>query len=48
MPQKKVVLVFSKGSISTLTYDNFNWEEFVAELEKQGLQITKDQEIPCG
>jgi len=48
MPKKRVQLLLGKDSISTVSYENFDWKRFVAELQKEGLEITREQEIPCG
>ena len=48
MPQKQVGLLLSKNKVSMLTYDDFNWDKFVEELRKAGLEITRNESVPCG
>jgi len=45
---KGVVLELNNNSITTLTYEDFDWKKFMAELEKLGLETKKTEEIPCG
>jgi len=48
MPKKKVGLLSKSDSIATLSYDDFDWDRFVAELKKQGLEVGQIENIPCG
>jgi len=48
MSQRKVTLGLKQNSIVTLDYESFDWDRFLAELKRRGLEITNDQAIPCG
>jgi len=48
MSQRKVTLGLKQNNIVTLDYESFNWEKFLAELKRRGLEILKDDKIPCG
>ena len=45
---KKVALGLKENSICTLDYESFDWERFKKELAKQGIEIIRDEAIPCG
>jgi len=46
--RKRVVLRLKDSDVLTLSYENFNWEEFKTKLRQLGLDIVRDEKIPCG
>ena len=46
--RKRVALGLRGNSICTLDYAEFDWETFKRELAKQGIEVTRDEAIPCG
>lgn len=48
MSRREVALGLKRNDIITLSYDDFDWEKFKEHLKKLGLEITKDEKIPCG
>jgi len=48
MQKQRVVLKSNANNIVTLSYEDFDWKKFLAELERLGLDVTNEQTIYCG
>lgn len=48
MSRREVTLGLKKNSIVTLSYEDFEWSEFLARLRRMGIEIVKEEKIPCG
>jgi len=46
--KREVVLLVTKDSISTITYEEFDFERLKEELRKLGVETSKDQISWCG
>ena len=46
--EREVALLVDKNSISTITYEEFDFEKLKEELRKLGVETSKDEMSWCG
>jgi len=46
--KREVVLLVTKDSISTITYEEFDFDKLKEELRKLGVETSNDQKSWCG